>query len=156
MDYLAKHLEAAESHEGIDQIFAVIAAAGGPTMAELRAMPISRSAELRGAVEDAFATHGDIIPDEQVGEGLLAWTVNLTSSVCGHYTLHIREPLGRDLQTPGRTAYQHNRNLLLNLVSVPGDAARLKPGDIDDMPIGEYQNVVLHLARIGSADYQGF
>ena len=154
MQYLAKHLEAAEAHEGINQTFAVIAAAGGPTMAALQAMPISQSADLRAEFQDAVMDHGDIMPSGD--DGMMTWTVSLCSPVCESDVLTIREPLGRDLQTPGRTAYQHNRNLLLNVVSIPERPGRLKPSDIDGMALGDYQNLVQHLARIGGTDYQGF
>ena len=118
MDFRAKHLEGVEAHEEIDQIFAVIAAAGGPTMAELQAMPISQSAGIRAELNDALMEHGDIHPTDD--PAAIGWTVELSQPVGDAHTLFMREPLGRDLKTPGRTGYQHNRNLLLNLLTIPG------------------------------------
>ena len=155
MDFRAKHLEGVEAHEEIDQIFAVIAAAGGPTMAELQAMPISQSAGIRAELNDALMEHGDIHPTDD--PAAIGWTVELSQPVGDAHTLFMREPLGRDLKTPGRTGYQHNRNLLLNLLTIPGkQPGRLKPTDIDNMAAGDFQNMVRHIARVIGPDYQGF
>ena len=155
MDFRAKHLEGVEAHEEIDQIFAVIAAAGGPTMAELQAMPISQSAGIRAELNDALMEHGDIHPTDD--PAAIGWTVELSQPVGDAHTLFMREPLGRDLKTPGRTGYQHNRNLLLNLLTIPDkQPGRLKPTDIDNMAAGDFQNMVRHIARVIGPDYQGF
>ena len=98
LEYKAKHLAAAESHEGVDQVFAVIAAAGGPSIAELQDRKISESAEVRAEVEDAFTQHGDILPAEA------GWTVSLATPIGKVEKLALREPTGRDLQNPGWTA----------------------------------------------------
>lgn len=156
MDFRAKHLEGVvEAHEEIDQTFAIIAAAGGPTMAELQAMPMSQSADLRAGLEDSLMEHGDIHPTDD--PAAIGWTVELSQPVGDAHTLFMREPLGRDLKTPGRTSYQHNRNLLLNLLTIPDkQPGRLKPADIDNMAVGDFLNMVRHIARVIGPDYQGF
>ena len=160
MDFKAKHLEGVELQVDIDQTFAVIAAAGGPTMAELQAMPMSQSADIRAALQDATMDHGDIHPrptPDDDDDDATGWMIELSTPVGDAHRLYMREPLGRDLKTPGRTAYQHNRNLLLNLLTIPGKTpGRLKPTDIDNMALGDFQNLIRHIDRVVGPDYQGF
>ena len=152
LDYRAKHLQGVEDKEGQQLIFAVIAAAGGPTITELNDMKLSDSAELRAQWGDACENYGDIVPVHPEG-----WNIELRHAIGnGVTTVYMREPRGKDMKTPGRSKYQHNRNLLLGLLSAPDSDTPILPSDIDEMGMGDYLNIIHHINVVSGVDYQGF